>query len=48
MSAAELFCVNKGGHLASVGSQEEQDELSEVANDELWLESVHYGSIPIR
>ena len=36
--AAKEFCVNQGGHLASVGSQEEQDELEKVAGDELvWL-----------
>ena len=36
MSAAELFCVDQGGHLASVGSQEEQDELKKVS--EGWIE----------
>ena len=30
-SAAEEFCVNQGGHLASVGSKEEHDELKRVA-----------------
>ena len=30
MSAAEQFCINQGGHLASVGSQEEQDEVIKV------------------
>ena len=37
-SAAEKFCVNQGGHLASVGSQKEQDEIEKVAGDEdVWL-----------
>ena len=34
-SAAEQFCVNQGGHLASVGSQEGQDELKKVS--EGWM-----------
>ena len=37
-SAAEEFCVNHGGHLASVGSQEEQDELKKVRDgNSVWL-----------
>ena len=31
MSAAEQFCVSQGGRLASICSQEEQDEVSNVA-----------------
>ena len=35
---AEKFCVNQGGHLASVGSREENDELKKLAGDEVvWL-----------
>ena len=34
-SAAEEFCVKHGGHLASVGSQEENNEL--VGRNEVWL-----------
>ena len=30
-SAAENFCSSRGGHLASVGSQEEQDQIEQVA-----------------
>ena len=42
MSAAELFCVDQGGHLVSVGSQEEQDDLVNVVEqvlpfDDVWL-----------
>ena len=37
-SAAEEFCVNHNGHLASVGSQEEQDLLYKVKNGKtVWL-----------
>ena len=37
-SAAEEFCVNQGGHLASVGSEEEQDELEKVGGyNDVWL-----------
>ena len=38
VSAAEQFCINQGGHLASVGSQEEQEDLIKVANKRpVWL-----------
>ena len=38
VSAAEQFCINQGGHLASVGSQQEQEELVKVANMRpVWL-----------
>ena len=37
MQDAEDFCVGRGGHLASVGSQEEQDEIREVAEGKVWL-----------
>ena len=30
---AEQFCVEKGGHLASVTSKEEQEELEKVAKE---------------
>ena len=37
-SAAENFCVNMGGHLASVGSPEENKKLAKVADgNEVWL-----------
>ena len=37
-SAAEEFCVNQGGHLASVGSEEDQKELDKVAGRKpVWL-----------
>ena len=37
-SAAEEFCVNQGGHLASVGSQEEENKLeSFVGWNYVWL-----------
>ena len=36
--AAEQFCVSRGGHLASIGSQEEQDQIEKVANGNwVWL-----------
>ena len=34
---AEDFCMSRGGHLASIGSQEEQDEIKEIANGKVWL-----------
>ena len=38
MRDAEDFCVSRGGHLASVGSQEDQDEIAQVAEGEpVWL-----------
>ena len=39
MSGAEQFCVNQGGHLASVGSQWENDEVVKVAGrgNYVWL-----------
>ena len=37
MPDAEDFCVSRGGHLASVGSQEEQEEMREIAGGKVWL-----------
>ena len=38
MSAAEQVCVNQGDHLASVGSQWENEELRKVADgNHVWL-----------
>ena len=38
MKDAEDFCVSRGGHLASIGSQEDLDEIAEVAGGEfVWL-----------
>ena len=36
-SAAEQFCVNQGGHLASVGSREEDEEIAKKTDDYVWL-----------
>ena len=37
-SATEQFCSERYGQLASVGSQEEHEELIKVANDKtVWL-----------
>ena len=38
MSAAEDFCMNQGGHLASVGTAEENEELNRAREEnEVWL-----------
>ena len=38
MPFAEEFCVNQGGHLASVGSQEKQEEVEKLARSNIvWL-----------
>ena len=34
-SDAEDYCVSNGGHLASVTSQKEQDQITKVADDML-------------
>ena len=34
---AELFCQSKGGHLASMGSVEEENNLSNVVYDYQWV-----------
>ena len=43
MKDAEDFCVSRGGHLASIGSQEDLDEIAEVAGGE-FVSSVRSSS----
>ena len=52
MKDAEDFCVSRGGHLASIGSQEDLDEIAEVAGGEfvgsVRSSSGYHGLIEIR